>query len=168
MLRVKIVVKEITAMNTYTAEFKEAIVQKWYSGKHESFAQFARSHNLPESTVAKWLPRSVNSSSVHRSLTWLGKATMLHEWRNLPEHDRGAWLRQTGLMDDELALWESEVGMNQQQELLAAQKELQQLKKINAKLEKDLAVKDRTLADITARWMMLKKKQELFGENEDD
>lgn len=159
-------------MTQYTAEFKEEIVQKWYAGRYQSFAHFAREHNLPESTVSKWIrpksgaPMMGPGYGQHPTLTT--KINILYEWSQVSEDQRGGWLRTRGHTEEQLALWESEVAMTKEYESLEDKKRIKDLEKQNALLQKELRMKDKALADVTARLVLQKKMQDFFQGLEED
>ncbi len=96
------------------------------------------------------------------------KFRLLLQGKLLPEDQRGEWLRQHGLHAEPLTLWEQELSStmaDQHQDLKA---ENASLKKANKALEKELARKEKALAEVVALLTLKKKLTDRFGEAEDD
>ncbi len=97
------------------------------------------------------------------------KLVILSETTSLPEHDLGEYLRKKGLHSHELEEWRAAVA--------AAFKtagrpkldpETVELRKDKKELEKNLRRKDKALAEMSARVILLKKSHEIWGTNEED
>jgi transposase len=79
--------------------------------------------------------------------------------------DLGKWLRETGLQSKHLELWEKEI-----KEMVSSPKdkqEIRELKKKNKILEKELARKEKALAEVAALLTLKKKAAALWGEEEE-
>jgi transposase len=91
----------------------------------------------------------------------------VHEARGLQGDALGAWLRQQGLHEADLASWRDQA----EQAALAAlggRRQRNAEQKRVRKLESELKRKDKALAEAAALLMLSKKVQALWGDHEDD
>ncbi len=92
----------------------------------------------------------------------------LVETAGMSEEERGVWCRAHGLQGHQLASWRRDavagsLGGTGRSE----QTELNRLRQEAARLKKELARKDRALAETTALLVLQKKARLLWGEDED-
>jgi transposase len=90
------------------------------------------------------------------------------ESARMSDEDLGSFLRERGLHSEHLKLWDQELREMVTTKEDKKDKKLKELTKRNRELEKELARKEKALAE-TAALLVLKKKLEiLLGEDEDD
>lgn len=95
------------------------------------------------------------------------KFELVLENARLAETNKGEWLREKGLHEEHLGLWEQELRscMSEKQDKKKA--ETAALKKRNRQLEKELARKDKALAELAALLTLKKKLAEILPDDED-
>jgi uncharacterized protein YlxW (UPF0749 family) len=95
------------------------------------------------------------------------KLTLLLESSALTDENRGEWLRENGLHEEHLQLWEQEMReiVNDKQQNL--QEEVKRLRKANKSLEKELQRKEKAIAEL-ATLVALKKKADAIFERDAD
>lgn len=87
----------------------------------------------------------------------------------MSEHELGEYLRATGLHSKEIEEWKQDIYSSQKSAGRPwTDPELKELRNDKKTLEKDLKRKDRALAEMSARVILLKKSHLLWGEPEDD
>ena len=124
-----------------------------------------------DSTIRQWVKKNAKAGVMSKSSTWSPekKLQAVNETSVLEGEDLGAYLRQHGLHSEDLELWRQECLKSfrgpgrprKDPELAAAQKE-------KKALEKDLRRKEKALAEMSARVVLLKKSHLLWGVDEDD
>lgn len=158
----------------YTDGFRGSIIKKVLHGGGKSAWQVAQETGVNVTTIQNWLRKHKAGSLVldgseggqtpgQRSPT--EKLALLMESRGLDETRRGEWLRQNGLHSEHLPLWEQELTnmMNDKQTDLTTENSV--LKKRNKELEKELARKDKALAEAAVLLTLKKNFQHLFQED---
>ena len=90
------------------------------------------------------------------------------ETQAMGEEERGAWCRRHGLHHHHLAQWRRDAIAGSRGESSAREQgELRRLRQENTALKRDLARKDKALAETTALLVLKKKAQLLWGEGGD-
>ena len=85
------------------------------------------------------------------------------------ENDIGEFLRADGLHSTEIDQWKNDIYSAQKSSgHLKLDPELVELRAKEKELSKDLKRKDRALAEMSARVILLKKSRLIFGETEED
>jgi transposase len=157
--------------SSYSQEFKQSIVQKATSPGGQSIMELSRKTGVHNTSIRYWIRTYANTSTMKKSKVWTPEAKFeaLMKTAGMSENELGEFLRSNGLHSTELAEWK--------QEFLSSQKsagrpridpELAALKVKEKELEKDLKRKDRALAEMSARVILLKKSRLLWGESEED
>ena len=141
----------------YSPEFKQSVVQKISTPGGPSAAQMAKNLGVHYTSIYAWVKDHANTASMKKSKEWT------------PEAKLGEFLRTNGLHSNQIKEWK--------QEFYSAQKsagrskvdpEQAELRAKEKELSKDLKRKDRALAEMSARVILLKKSRLLFGETEED
>lgn len=126
-------------------------------------------------TISYWRNKSSrlkgmsNSDKKSKTLSSEEKLLILSETTSLSEHELGEYLRKRGLHSTELEEWRSvwasafkTVGRPK------LDPETVTLRKEKKALERDLRRKEKALAEMSARVILLKKSHEIWGVKEDD
>ena len=131
----------------------------------------ARELEIDDPTIRRWVKKHGRAGVMSKSDSWTPekKLQAVIETSNLEGEELGAYLREHGLHSEDLESWQKDFYRSQKgpgrprkdSELAAAQKE-------NKALEKDIRRKDKALAELSARVVLLKKKNLLWSEGEDD
>jgi len=162
-------------IRSYSEEFRQRAVQKLLSGPY-SLKQVAEDIGIPQGTLFSWKNKYAKSSSMKKSknkknnkVSAAEKLQIIAETLNLKENELGEYLRRKGLHSSDLEQWKSECYSGLQQTgRPKLDPEVVSLRKDKKDLSKELHRKDKALAEVSARVILLKKSHEIFGVNEDD
>jgi transposase-like protein len=158
-------------MQQYSENFKHQIIQKVLAPGSESLSRIAKDHGLATTTVYGWKQKYANQSNMKNSKKWTPEKRLqaIIETSSLSENELGEYLRKNGLRSSDLKEWKASClsGMK----AVGRQKldpKLAQSKNKEKELQKDLRRKEKALAEMAARVILLKKTQLLFADEEDD
>lgn len=133
--------------------------------------QTSRELGVHHVTIRNWMKFHANISSMKDSNDWTPekKLQVIAQTLNMNENELGEFLRANGLHSTDLEEWK--------QNFYGSQKtvgrpnldpELVELRAKEKELSRDLKRKDKALAEMSARIILLKKSNLLFGGTEDD
>lgn len=155
---------------SFTQDFKQGVVKKILLPGGPSIQEISTDLGIGYSTIRQWVKKSGRAVCMSKSSSWSPekKLQVVAETLSLSEEEFGAYLRSHGLHSEDLEAWKQDFYSSQKgpgrprkdPELAAAQKE----KKL---LERDIRRKDKALAEMSARIVLLKKSHLLWGEGED-
>ena len=159
----------------YSTAFRNSVLRKVLPPESRSIAMVAQESGITQMTIHNWmkklesgtLPQGDGETSPNGKSA-VEKLRLLLESRQIPEADRGSWLRERGLHDEHLPLFEQELVDIVNENSDKAKKELRDLKKVNAQLEKELRRKEKALAEVTALLVLKKKADAIWGDDKDD
>lgn len=175
------------AATSYTQGFKESILQKYYRSDL-SLKEFCTKQDLPYTTVYGWKKKYAINSLMSKSNDQNTNTVIAGESLNaqslkpeeklkiiassvtMSEEERGSFLRSKGLLSTDLENWKKEFYSSQQKKKGGRPKldpEFVQLRDQKKALEKDVKRKDKALAEMSARIVLLKKSHEIWGLPED-
>ena len=155
----------------HSKEFKESIVQKIMMPGGPTIMQIAEKNGLNHSSIRNWIKIYANQSSMKKSKEWSPERKLMAVAQSLTmtEDEIGEFLRSNGLHTSELEEWKQlfysslkPVGRPK------LDPELVELRAKEKELSRDLKRKDKALAEMSARVILLKKSHLLFGVNEED
>lgn len=159
----------------YAQEIKEAVVRSALAGEMSQEA-IAKRYGVSRSSVQQWAraarreggARRVEAEKRPQDWTAEERFAALIETAGMSEEERGVWCRAHGLHSHQLATWRRDalagsLGGTGRSE----QTELNRLRQEAARLKKELARKDRALAETTALLVLQKKVRLLWGEDAD-
>ena len=159
----------------YAQEIREAVVRSALSGEMSQEA-IAKRYGVSRSSVQQWARAARREGGARRvepekrPQDWSAEERFaaLVETAGMSEEERGVWCRAHGLHGHQLASWRRDavvgsLGGSGRSE----QAELNRLRQEAARLKKELARKDRALAETTALLVLQKKARLLWGEDED-
>jgi transposase-like protein len=161
----------------YSQEFKSAALQKLLSPNSKGLRATAEELGLATSTLYSWQHgrgKVVNmKNKKEKSLKdWTPeeKLDAIIKTSSMAEHELGEYLRSHGLYSVNLEQWKKDFTNGLKADLGRPKKdtEVLKLRKKEQDLEKELNRKDKALAEMTARVILLKKSHLLFGEDEDN
>lgn len=177
----------------YTEGFKESILQKYFRSDL-NFKEFCVQEDLPYSTAYGW-KRKYDKSSLMRnraknkkqsqpiivvtsgeslkaqSLSPQEKLQVIASTLTMTEEELGDFLRSKGLLSTDLESWKNEFYSSQQKKKCGRPKldpEVVKLRQREKDLERNLKRKDKALAEMSARVVLLKKSHEIWGLPEDE
>jgi len=157
----------------YSEEFKARAVQQLLAPRSRGLNGTAHNIGVPSSTLFVWKQKYATSSTMNKNKTgsWSPeqKLQAIIETSAMSDNDLGAYLRKHGLHSSDLKEW--------RKDFLAGfpspgrpkkDPEVLELRKDKKFLERDLSRKEKALAEMSARVVLLKKSHEIFGDEEDD
>ena len=158
-------------MRRFSEEFKESIIQKSLMPGGPKITELARKHDLCVTTVYGWKKNYANQADMKKSKKWTPekKWEAIIQTASMSENELGEYLRKNGLHSSDLEQWkkESMTGLKGPGRP-NKDPELAKLEVNHKKLKKDLSRKERALAEMSARVILLKKSHEIFGDDEED
>ena len=166
-----------TTMAQYSAERKQAILNKLLSPNLISIAKLARDEHIAEQTLYNWRNRAkqqgkaVPTNDKTKELSPETKLTIIIDTAKLNETELAEYCRSKGLYPEQIAQWktqtltgfstsEQQTSLNRKQQQ-ADQKQIKQLKQ-------EIKRKDKALAEAAAILILRKKLNALWGEDEDE
>ena len=157
-------------MQHYSEEFKQSIIQKSLLPGGPSLRSLALNNGLIPTTVYSWKYKYANHSKMKKSKrTAEQRLQIIIETSSLSESQLGEYLRKNGLHSSDIDIWTKEflsgvktVGRPK------LDPELEKSKNKEKELQKNLRRKDKALAEMAARVILLKKTQLLYVGEEDD
>lgn len=154
----------------YSKAFKISVLKKVLPPEEQSVAEVAKEMGVAANTVYLWLKKAQDGklegdgselSPIARSAK--EKLKLLLEGKSQEKEQLGSWLREKGLHTEHLSLYEQELSELVSERSDKQKEELRQLKKRNKELERELARKEKALAEVAAL-LTLKKKWDAFLE----
>lgn len=165
-------------MSRYSAERKEAVLRQMMPPQNRPVAELVRETGITEVTLYTWR-RQAKAAGVpvpgdgKNPTAWSSedKFAVVLETAALNAHELAEYCRRKGLFVEQVALWkqaccQANAAPGEQPERTRAQAKQDQ-KRIR-QLEKELARKEKALAEAAALLMLRKKAQAIWGEPEDD
>ena len=162
-------------MAQYSAERKQAILNKLLSPNLSSIAQLAREENIAEQTLYNWRNRAKQQGKTvptnHRTqeLSPETKLTIIIDTAKLNETELAEYCRNKGLYPEQIAQWKAQslTGFNASEQQTAQsrkqhqadQKQIKQLKQLKQAVKR----KDKALAEAAAILILRKKLATLWG-----
>lgn len=156
----------------YSEGFKASIVRKSQDGSGRNLDELARESGVHPATLGRWIQlfragtlALDGGDGIQPSHRHPGeKLALLLESKTISPDGMGEWLRKRGLHSEHLPLWEQELTTMAIGTANKKQDENVQLRKENKRLQKELAEKEKALADAAVLLMLKKKHQKLFEE----
>lgn len=162
----------------FSPGFKARMVQRMAGPEGISASALSREIGVPQPTLSRWLKEARNLEAMKKKAQEKKKAVRpAHRWTpeekfqvviraaQLPEDQLGAFLREVGVHSTQVEGWRKTM-LEALKAASKGKKATPEAKKIRA-LEKDLARKEKALAEMAAL-LALKKKLEVLMEGGDD
>lgn len=155
----------------HSSEFKESIVQKITMPGGPTIMQLSEKTGIHHTSIRNWIKIYANRSGMKKSKEWTPeeKLEVIIKTSVMSENERGEFLRANGLHSADIEQWKQDIYSSQKP--VGRPKldpELVELRAKEKELSRDLKRKDRALAEMSARVILLKKSHILFGVNEED
>lgn len=159
-------------MNTrHSEEFKQSIVKKVTSPGGPTINKISKKIGINHTTIRYWVRAYANISGMKKLKDWTPEARLeaIIKTATMSENELGEFLRANGLHSNDIKLWKEDI--------YSAQKsagrpkidpELLQLREDKKELTKNLRRKDKALAEMSARIVLLKKSRLIWGDAEED
>lgn len=155
-------------MNTCSPERKAALIARMMPPHNQSVVQIARSEGIPANTLYAWRTQAgVGAAESQSPAEWSQDArfAVLVETAPLSAHAVAEYCRRKGLYPEQIQQWRDEFmqpGQREERALIKKQqKEIQQL-------NREIARKDKALAEAAALLILEKKLKAFFGEECED
>ncbi|WP_316044402.1 LysE family transporter [Serratia ficaria] len=159
---------ETTKMNTYSPERKAALIARMMPPHNQSVVQLARSEGIPANTLYAWRTQAgVGAAESLSPAEWSQDArfAVLVETAPLSAHAVAEYCRRKGLYPEQIQQWRDQFmqpGQREERALIKKQqKEIQQL-------NREIARKDKALAEAAALLILEKKLKAFFSEERED
>lgn len=163
----------------YSQEFKEEMVKKMLLPGGPSALALAQEVGISQSALSRWkrkLGESVSKGTPkkkRRPQDWSPEERLeaIIETATMNEEDLGRYLRRQGLRSEDLTQWRNEALEAMSPKRRGRPKvdpELLKVRKQNKDLEKQLHRKDKALSEASARIILLKKAEILFGKGDEE
>ena len=162
----------------YSPERKEAVLRKMMPPNNQSIASLAKEEGISDATLYNWRAQAreqgrLMPDSDHSPNNWTSrdKFAVVLETAAMNEAEIAAYCREKGIFPEQLTQWRAACEQaNAWSEV--SDKELKTAtrteKKKVAQLERELARKEKALAEAAALLVLRKKYQALFEDNEDE
>lgn len=177
-------------MQTYSESFKRKMVQRMLVPSGPSASALSKEVGIPQPTLSRWrsefgtmpvmptkkrnrrpppapTPTPAGRSRRPEDWTALDRLAAVIEAAQLSGDELGAFLRREGLHEETLVAWRS-AALEALQPSSARARERAGEKKELVSLKRDLARKDRALAETAALLILKKKAAALWGDEDDD
>jgi transposase-like protein len=162
------------AFMRYSRSVKVSILKRVLPPENRSIRSVSQETGISEQTIRNWIRASKDGNLTEagdekspRFYTSHEKYHLLMEASRLSDEALGAFLRERGLHSEHLTLWDQELREMVTDKEDKRSKETKELKRRVRQLEKELARKDKALAE-TAALLVLKKKLDTLMEEDGD
>jgi len=159
----------------YSSGFKQGILRKVLPPESRAVTEVSKETGIAEQTIRNWMERarngrleSDNGEIAPGERRASEKLKLLIESKSIQPEQLGEWQRSKGLHSEHLALWEQELTTIVADKDDALRTELKETKKKLKDTERELARKDKALAEFAALVALKKKADALWGDSEDD
>lgn len=156
----------------YSLAQKKKIVNELLSSNGRSVKSISDEYGIAEQTIYNWLNKAkegtLDKTHIDGERHPREKLHLLISSRTIPDDKMGEWLRENGLLSEELNQFEQEIRDLVEDNKHTEKQEIKRLKKKNKDLERELKKKEKALAEMAALYTLKKKAEELWGDNEDD
>ena len=163
----------MSAYGNYSANFKHEAVKKYLNRGTKTIEEIADELNIPSRNLYRWIKSlcgsDMNSNRKTGKRSPEEKLKIIMETASLGESELGEYLRKNGLHSQEIEAWkEAFIGAIKWPGRPRKDEEVSSLRKKEKELQKELNRKEKALAEMAARVVLLKKSQEIFGETEEE
>ncbi len=167
----------IMRAGVYSEDFKQQAVAKFINRGNKTTREVADELNTSDKNIYRWLKeingstdmKKKNHKSKRQNFSAEEKFTHLLKTFEMNEPELGKYLRAHGLHSADLVEWKAEcVSGVKSSGRPKKDPEVFELRKKEKSLKKDLQRKEKALAEMSARVILLKKSHEIFGGTEDD
>lgn len=163
-------------MPRHTKEFKNAITGKMFPPDAKTIKELVDETGISSQTLYNW-----RREALGRGNAAVGSTEPAHNWSDeaklavvietaaLNTQERSEYCRSRGLYPEQIEQWRNAAVAGQSKSLSTREREEFRAAKAEVKrLKKDLARKDKALAEAAALMVLRKKGQAIFGELGDD
>jgi transposase-like protein len=162
----------------YSNELREAVLRRLLPPQNESINKVASAEGISEQTLRNWLAKAktggTSASDFERPADkWStqDKFLIVVETASMNEEALAEYARKKGLYVDQIKSWRDaclNANGGVAKEAARLHKELKATERENRKLGKELARKEKALAETAALLVLRKKADAIWGDNEDE
>ncbi len=159
----------------YSKTIKTSILKQILGESKRKVKEVSESSGISVYTIYKWLKEAKSSTSFidtaeksPRQYTSKEKYHLLMQAAKTNEKDRGFFLREHGIHSQHLTLWDQELRSMAANKDTENKKKLSRLEKENRDLKKELARKEKALAEAAALLVLKKKLDAIIEDHEAD
>jgi transposase-like protein len=163
--------RKLSVKKNHSPEFKESVVQKISMPGGPSIMEMSEKMGIHHSTIRRWISIYANTNPMKKSKEWTPEAKLkaIAETLNMTDDQLGEYLRTNGLYSSDLDQWRQDFYSSQKSSgRPKLDPEIVELRTKEKELSKDLKRKDRALAEMSARIVLLKKSRLIWGDAEED
>lgn len=150
-------------MKRYSNGFKESVLKKVFSREDQSIAAISRETGINLPTLYSWIQKAkvspLTTSNSSHSFSPEEKLQLVFQSEQLTGEPLGQFLREKGIFTHQLQAWKKEM-LEALSDKPKSKKKDPKDQKI-AQLEKEIRLKDKTLAEASVL-LLIKKKVELY------
>lgn len=164
-------------MARYNEEFKHSIISKMMPPQNQSVADISKETGLSEATLYKWQRQAREKGFAvpggqQNAERWStqDKFQIVLETATLSEVELAKYCREKGLFVEQIRAWKDaclQANGGVAQEAARLQKELKEKEREYRKLQRELHIKDKALAETAALLVLRKKAHAIWGDGED-
>jgi transposase len=158
----------------YSMGFKQGILKKVLPPESRPVHEVSKEVGIAEQTIRNWMERAKDGTLIAedgeiapRERRASEKLKLVIESKSIEPERMGEWLRERGLHSEHIALWEQELANIVADKDDALKQELQRTKKKLKETERELARKDKALAEFAALVALKKKAEAIWGDGEE-
>lgn len=161
-------------MTKYSPELKESIIAKMLPPNAQSVNDINSETGIPIQTLHKWKSKALKQgiaavASSQSACQWSDevKVAIIVETAALNSTELNEYCRSKGLYPEQIHQWRAAAVSGQSKALSKTEREeLQRIKKENKALKKELARKEKALAETAALMVLRKKASAIWGDPE--
>lgn len=163
---------------SYTKEFKTSVLKRLEQPTTDTITSLSEELGVPRTTIYQWIKKADTGSmttSINHKLAnkWTSedKFHVVLETATLTESELAEYCRRKGIFIDEVKSWKEQC-LKANQTTVEDPKELKESlkaeKDLNRKLEKELRIKEKALAETAALLVLRKKANAIWGDPEEE
>ena len=163
---------------SYTKEFKASVLKRLEKPTTDTITSLSDELGVPRTTIYQWIKKDKTktdktSFNDKPSNKWTSedKFQVVLETASLTELELAEYCRRKGIYLDDVRAWRDQC-LKANQAIVEDPKELKESlkaeKELNRKLEKELKIKEKALAETAALLVLRKKANAIWGDPEDE
>ena len=156
----------------YTKEFKDSVLKRLDNPTDDTITSLSNELGVPKTTICQWKKKSNKNSINNKPIRKWGskdKFQAVLETASLSELEISKYCRRIGIHIDELKAWKKQclnANTSNTEDPNELKKSLKEEKDKNKKLEKELRIKEKALAETAALLVLRKKAKAIWGDPE--
>jgi len=159
----------------YSIGFRNGVLKKVLPPENRPIKVVASENGISEQTIRNWLIHAkrgtldiATGETTPAERDNAEKLRLVLESKSIPVETMGHWLRERGLHSEHVPLWEQELLHAMSDKTNTDKSHNIELLKENKNLKKELARKEKALAEMATLLTLKKKADEIWGASEDD